>query len=188
MEHWLFLLETVRLSWENLGKPEVVTVAVSGGADSVALLHALHALSEEKGFKLSAAHVDHGLRPTSKDDAAFVAQICGELDVPCRVFRVQVDGKSEDTARKARYEALREACLENGTVILALAHHRKDQAETMLLHLFRGSGGGGLSAMAERSWLSWPESEGILLWRPLLSVSPEIIRAAPGKRHSLAGG
>ena len=148
--------------------------AVSGGADSVALLHALRALSEQEGFFLSAAHVDHGLRPTSGQDAAFVEQMCRDLAVPCRIYRVQVRGKSEDAARIARYAALREACLENGTVILALAHHRKDQAETMLLHLFRGSGGGGLSAMAERS----RHGEGIVLWRPWLSVPPEIIRAA----------
>ena len=178
MDDWLDVLETARASWERLGKPLRVTAAVSGGADSVALLHALRALSEQEGIMLSAAHVDHGLRPASKEDAAFVAKMCRELSVPCRVIRVQVKGKSEDAARKARYEALREACLENGTVVLALAHHLRDQAETVLLHLFRGSGGGGLSAMAERSWLSWPENEGLLLWRPWLTVSPEIIRAA----------
>lgn len=140
----------------------------------MALLYALHALSEQEGFFLSAAHVNHGLRPTSGQDAAFVEQMCRELGVPCRVMRVHVEGKSEDAARKARYAALREVCVENGTVILALAHHLRDQAETMLLHLFRGSGGGGLSAMAEHS----RHDEGTVLWRPWLSVSPEIIRAA----------
>ena len=140
----------------------------------MALLHILYALSEEKGFKLFAAHVDHGLRSTSGQDAAFVERMCRELGVPCRVTRVQVEGKSEDAARKARYAALREACFENSTAVLALAHHLRDQAETMLLHLFRGSGGGGLSAMAEYS----KQGEGIVLWRPWLSVSPEIIRAA----------
>ena len=178
MDDWLFLLETVRTSWTAAGKPSRVTVAVSGGADSVALLQALHALSKEEGFFLTAAHVNHGLRENAGLDAEFVREMCKGLNVPCRVCRVQVQGKSEDAARKARYEALREACLENGTVVLALAHHQRDQAETMLLHLFRGSGGGGLSAMGERSWLSWPESEGLLLWRPWLSVSPETIRAA----------
>ena len=175
MDNWDFLLETLRASWERLGSPSRVTAAVSGGADSVALLNALRALSEEKGFHLSAAHVDHGLRPESGDDAAFVAQMCRDLDIPCQIIRVQVKGKSEDAARKARYEALREACLENGTVVLALAHHLRDQAETVLLHLFRGSGGGGLSAMAERSQR---EDSALILWRPLLSVAPEIIRAA----------
>ena len=178
MDDWLFLLETVRSSWTAAGKPSRVTVAVSGGADSVALLQALHALSGEEGISLTAAHVNHGLRESAGLDAEFVREMCEKLCVPCRVCNVQVKGRSEDAARKVRYAALREACLENGTVVLALAHHLRDQAETMLLHLFRGSGGGGLSAMAERTWLSWPESEGLLLWRPWLSVSPEIIRAA----------
>jgi tRNA(Ile)-lysidine synthase len=178
MDDWLFLLETVRASWTAAGKPSRVTVAVSGGADSVALLQALHALSGEEGISLTAAHVNHGLRESAGLDAEFVREMCERLCVPCRVYSVQVKGRSEDAARTARYAALREACVENGTAVLALAHHLRDQAETMLLHLFRGSGGGGLSAMAERTWLSWPESEGLLLWRPWLSVSPEIIRAA----------
>ena len=182
MEYWLFLLETVRASWQSLGKPHSVTAAVSGGADSVALLHVLHALSLQEGMLLSVAHVDHGLRPASKEDAAFVERICRELDIPCGIFRVQVEGKSEDAARKARYQALCEACVGHSTAVLALAHHLRDQAETMLLHLFRGSGSGGLSAMAERSRRSCPGSEPLLLWRPLLSVSPEIIRAALRER------
>ena len=178
MDEWLFLLKTVRASWETLGKPGRVTVAVSGGADSVALLWALSELAGERSFFLSAAHVDHGLRPTSGEDAAFVERMCRELGVPCRVYRVRVQGRSEDAARAARYEALRDACLKNGTAILALAHHQRDQAETVLLHLFRGSGAGGLSAMSEKSRRGWPESEGWLLWRPLLNVSSETIRAA----------
>ena len=182
MDEWLFLLETVSKSWQDAGQPSRVTAAVSGGADSVALLWALRELSRKEGFYLTAAHVDHGLRETSGRDAAFVARMCGELGVPCTVCQVQVQGKSEDAARQARYEALREACLENSAVILALAHHRRDQAETMLLHLFRGSGSGGLGAMEERSRRTWPESGGLLLWRPLLDVSPETIRAALTER------
>lgn len=178
MDDWLFLLETIRRSWRNVGKPTRVTAAVSGGADSVALLQTLHALSKEEGFILTAAHVNHGLRETAGLDAAFVRQMCADLGIPCRVYRVQLQGKSEDAARKARYEALADAFVQDESEALALAHHLKDQAETMLLHLFRGSGRGGLSAMAERSWLSWPESKGLLLWRPWLSVSPETIRAA----------
>lgn len=175
MDDWLFLLETVRSSWTAAGKPSRIVAAVSGGADSVALLQALHALSREEGIFLTAAHVNHGLRESAGLDAEFVQRMCDGLGVPCRVYHVQVQGKSEDAARNARYAALREACLENGTVFLALAHHLRDQAETMLLHLFRGSGGGGLSAMAERSQR---EDSALILWRPLLSVAPEIIRAA----------
>ena len=178
MDEWLFLLETVRSSWEAAGKPSRVTAAVSGGADSVALLQALHALAETEGVSLFAAHVDHGLRSVSGLDAEFVREMCRGLGVPCRVFRVQVNGKSEDAAREARYAALKDACRENDTPVLALAHHQRDQAETMLLHLFRGSGSGGLSAMAERSWRAWPEAGGALLWRPFLNVPPEALRRA----------
>ncbi len=166
------MLETVARSWKDLGKPSRVTAAVSGGADSVALLQALAELARTESMELSAAHVDHGLRETSGRDAAFVAEMCRDLRIPCQVCRVQIQGTSEDAARQARYEALGEACLENGAAVLALAHHRRDQAETMLLHLFRGSGAGGLAAMRERA-----ERGELLLWRPLLNVSPEIIRA-----------
>ena len=178
MDDWLFLLETVRRSWTDAGKPSRVTCAVSGGADSVALLQALHALAETEGVYLAAAHVDHGLREASGQDAEFVREMCRTLGVACQVFRVQVNGKSEDAARTARYEALKDACRKNETPVLALAHHQRDQAETMLLHLFRGSGSGGLSAMAEMAWRAWPETGGILLWRPFLRVPPEALRRA----------
>ena len=173
MNDWVFLLETVARSWQDAGRPGRVTAAVSGGADSVALLQALHELSSKEGFFLSAAHVDHGLRETSGRDAYFVARMCADLDVPCKICRVRVKGKSEDAARRARYAALEEACQEFGTGVLALAHHQRDQAETVLLHLFRGSGASGLAAMAETS-----RRDQLLLWRPLLTVSPEIIRGA----------
>ena len=171
MNEWLFLLETVAQSWKDLGRPGRVTAAVSGGADSVALLWALHELCQREGFSLSVAHVDHGLRETSGRDADFVARRCADLGIPCKICRVRVTGTSEDAARQARYAVLREACLEFGADVLALAHHQRDQAETVLLHLFRGSGAGGLAAMAETG-----RRKTLLLWRPLLTVSPEIIR------------
>ena len=158
--------------------PHRVTAAVSGGADSVALLLVLAELARKEGVALSAVHVDHGLRVTSGQDAAFVERLCAEIDVPCRIVRVQVNGKSEDAAREARYDALSDGCAAFQSAVLALAHHRRDQAETMLLHLFRGSGGGGLSAMGERSTRSWPERGPLLLWRPFLDVPPDILRQA----------
>ena len=173
MNEWLFLLETVAQSWQDLGRPDRVTAAVSGGADSAALLQALAELAKAENLHLSVAHVDHGLRETSGRDADFVARMCADLDVPCKICRVRVKGTSEDAARQARYAALEEACQEFGADVLALAHHRRDQAETVLLHLLRGSGAGGLAAMAETG-----RRKTLLLWRPLLTVSPEIIRDA----------
>ena len=178
MDDWLFLLETIRKSWMDAGKPNRVTVAVSGGADSAALLRALKELSSQTGFSLFAAHVDHGLRSVSAQDAAFAADECAKLGVPCRVIRVQVNGTGEDAARDARYRALFDACMENASPTLALAHHARDQAETVLLHLFRGSGSGGLSAMTAYGPRHWPGKGELFLWRPLLTVSPDLIRRA----------
>lgn len=172
------MLETVQDSWAAAGKPSRVTVAVSGGADSIALLRALNVLRGQEGFSLSAAHVDHGLRPASGQDARFVADMCAALGVPCRIISVQVAGTSENAAREARYDALKTACREGSSSVLALAHHLRDQAETMLLHLFRGSGVGGLAAMPQCSQRVWPDGETLLLWRPFLDVPPDTIRRA----------
>ena len=100
------MLGMVVQSWQDLGRPGRVTAAVSGGADSVALLQALAELARTESMELCAAHVDHGLRETSGRDAEFVARMCRDLRVPCQVCRVRVQGTSEDAARRARYEAL----------------------------------------------------------------------------------
>lgn len=178
MDEWLFLFEAVAASWKRKGPFRRITAAVSGGADSAALLRALWALREREDFALTAAHVDHGLRPASGADAEFVAALCKSLNVACDVRKVQVAGKSEDAARAARYEALFSACAQAGADVLALAHHRRDQAETVLLHLFRGSGSGGLGGMQELSFRARPGGEGLALWRPLLTLPPDVIRAA----------
>ena len=178
MDDWLFLLETVHRSWEKLGRPKRVMAAVSGGADSVLLLRVLHSLSNSENFALFAAHVDHGLRDTSSLDAQFVLRLCDELCVPCKAYRVSLSGKSEDEARSARYEALLSACAQADADALALAHHLQDQAETVLLHLFRGSGAAGLSGMREKAEREMPNHFPVVLWRPLLSVSPDRIHSA----------
>ena len=175
MDDFAFLRETVRRSWQK-NRPAKVTAAVSGGADSVALLWALHALSAQEGFALSAVHVDHGLRAESQQDAAFVAALCEKLSVPCRVLHVHLQGSSEEEARNARYGAILQALAHQGNCCLALAHHRRDQAETMLLHLFRGSGAEGLTGMAEYS--ARADSGSVTFWRPLLTADPCVIRSA----------
>lgn len=179
MDDWTFLLEQARHSWRGGSRtPARVVAAVSGGADSVALLLVLAELAPQEGFSLSAAHVDHGLRPDSGQDAAYVSALCEGLHVPCRVFSVRVNGKSEDAARQARYDALLNGYPEEKGYFLALAHHQRDQAETMLLHLFRGSGGSGLGGMTEYSRRAGPDGAETILWRPFLSVTPEKIRQA----------
>ena len=128
-------------------------VAFSGGLDSRALLHALASARDELEAPLGAVHVEHGLHPDAADWAADCRAFCASLDVPFEHLRVDArpgPGESpEAAARAARYRALRE-WLPEGHALLT-AHHRDDQAETLLLQLLRGAGPHGLAAMPEQA-------------------------------------
>jgi len=135
---------------------EAVLVAVSGGADSVALLDVLRALAPSLGLTLHAVHVDHGLRPESAADAAFVTDLCRAGGVPLRVERVEIarpgpggawDGL-EAAARRARYAAFRSAAAATGAVCVATGHTADDQAETVVMRLLDGAGPRGLGGIA----------------------------------------
>ncbi len=146
-------------------------VAFSGGLDSSVLLHLLSHLRQTQDLPpLVAVHVDHGLQAAAGDWVRHCRSRCGELVVPLEVRRVEVESGAslERAARQARYAAF-EALLEPEDVLLC-AHHRDDQAETLLFRLLRGSGVRGLGAMAParrlgRGWLV----------RPWLSVSREVL-------------
>ena len=153
-----------------------VAVAVSGGADSLALLHALRALAGPRGWRLGVLTVDHGLRPGSAADAAFVADHAKALGLPARVLPLAPGDLEphrpagpEAAARAARYGALWPAADELGCPWLATGHTMDDQAETVLLQLLRGAGPDGLAGMAVRT--------GRLL-RPLLGARRTDTRAA----------
>ena len=170
----VLLLRRARESWLRAGRPRRLLAAVSGGADSMALLHVLALLSAAEGLALFVVHVDHGLRPDAGQDAALVEAEAARLGLFCRVCRVTVSGSGENAARIARYAALAQVYRDVSADALALAHHARDQAETVLLHLMRGSGATGLGAMAE---VSAREADGMRLWRPFLTVSPDMLRA-----------
>ena len=143
-------------------RPGPVVVAVSGGADSTALLLILSELADELGIVIHVAHFDHRARPKqSAEDADFVAKLANRVGAPIRVGRAEKPTKTEDAARIARYEFLRRAAREIGATAIATGHTRDDQAETVLLHLTRGSGLAGLAGMR-------PLREGIA--RPLLAI------------------
>ncbi len=128
-----------------------VAVGLSGGGDSMALVLLLRHWVAERGGSLLALTVDHGLRPESAAEAAAVGQTAGRLGIPHRILRWQGEKPSaglQAAARAARHRLLAKACGEAGILHLALAHHRDDQAETVLLRLARGSGIDGLAAMA----------------------------------------
>jgi tRNA(Ile)-lysidine synthase len=146
-------------------------VAVSGGADSLALLLALHDL----GASLAVAHLDHGLREASAADAAFVRTTAAQLGLECVVERRDVTAyrrerklSLEAAAREVRYTFLRETAAKLGAGAIFLGHTADDQVETLLLRLIRGAGAAGLRGMQA--------SEG-LLCRPLLAVWREDVEA-----------
>ena len=151
--------------------PGHVLAGVSGGADSVALMLMLLA----RGCRVTAVHVNHGLRGAASDgDEAFVRALCRDKDVPLLCYRAQPpEHPGEDWARRARYGFFREAMAQSGAEALTLAHHRDDQAETLLLHLMRGAGLTGLTAMAEDAVV-----DGMRILRPLLGMTRAELQAA----------
>lgn len=144
--------------------PERLLAGVSGGADSVALLRLLL----DAGRQVTAVHVNHALRYEASDgDEAFVRELCARWNVPLLTYRADPpDNPGEDWARRVRYSFFREAAEATGVHVIALAHHRDDQAETLLLHLLRGSGLTGLTGMAADT-----TAEGLRIVRPLLPFS-----------------
>lgn len=144
-------------------------LAVSGGADSLALAHACAALQSEGFGTYSVCHVEHGLRGAEAlRDMQLVQNFCASLQLPCYVEHVDVNKlaadehlSTEDAARRLRYEALRRVAQKVRAQAIVTAHHEGDQAETLLLKLLRGAGLDGLSAMRPR--------QGDIL-RPLLAV------------------
>src|SRR5260370_21677784 len=152
-----------------------IAVGVSGGVDSVVLLHLLKG---NAGLRLQAVHVHHGLSPNADAWARFCQALCKRFKVPLVVKKVKVvkHGKGlEAAAREARYEAFRKVDAD----CIAVAHHLHDQAETVLMSLLRGAGTRGASGMSERS-----RHGGKTFWRPLLDMPRSAIEAY-ARKHKL---
>ncbi|MEQ8176551.1 MAG: tRNA lysidine(34) synthetase TilS [Syntrophomonadaceae bacterium] len=157
---------------EGLVKPgDCLVLGVSGGPDSMALLHVMAALRGSLGIDIAAAHVDHGLRPGAEEEQDYVEKTCRRLGVDffgCRIDARRIACSEQKTLEEAgrdeRYRFFREIARQRGGALIATAHHRDDVAETVLLHLLRGSGLKGLRGILPR--------QGDLL-RPLLCVDKE---------------
>lgn len=146
-----------RFRYDLIPAGTAVLCALSGGADSMYLLCRLLEGAEAGGYTVSAAHLNHSLRPTAGRDETFVRQWCGERGVPLSVGRCDVAGQArargqglEETARELRYAFLAGAAADMGCALIATGHHAGDNAETVLLNLLRGCGLKGLTGIPER--------------------------------------
>lgn len=159
---------------QNMIKPGgKIVVGVSGGADSVALLHVLQRYCEQNGGEVIAAHLNHGLRPEAVQDEQLVKETCSDWGITCYARRVDVADVAastqksiEEAGRECRYQYFRELACQVGADHIATAHHQNDQAESVLLHLLRGSGIRGLQGIKP---INGP------LIRPLLCVTRQDI-------------
>jgi tRNA(Ile)-lysidine synthase len=157
-----FYLSMIRFQTEYPN--EIFAVAVSGGADSMALLH----LMKTAGAKVVALTVNHNLRPESNAEAEAVAKFCKKLGVGHHILEwtgAKPKTGVEEAARAARYDLMLDYCKKNNIGVLATAHHADDQIETFLMNLGRGSGIYGLAGMRGRQIRG-----GIVICRPLLNV------------------
>ncbi|OCT13263.1 tRNA lysidine(34) synthetase TilS [Paenibacillus pectinilyticus] len=152
---------------------DVIIAAVSGGPDSVALLHVLFRLTDKYHWTLVVAHVNHQFRGDESDaEADFVAEVAAGLGLPCEIGVIDVPAYIEEAslngqaaAREKRYEFLHQVADKYGAHRIALAHHADDQAETILMRILRGTGPSGLVGMPERR-----REKKVELIRPFLRI------------------
>ena len=151
-------------------------LAVSGGADSTALLAALADLRETLGFRAVVLHVDHGLRPDSHDDARFVADLAARFGLPCHTLRARIRRRPRESlemaARRTRLAFFARMTRELGLDAIATGHHADDVAETFIMRMARGAGPEGLAGLKPVSHV-----DGITFIRPLLGLRDADLRA-----------
>ncbi len=168
-------LTSLSIAIESLGlRGARMLVGVSGGADSIALMRGLHALAGPGQLQIVAAHLNHGMRPrAAEEDADWTAQLCRRFDIPIVLETADAPAYAaehrlniEEAAREVRYQFFDRAARAENCSRLAVAHNADDQVETVLHHLFRGTGLAGLRGMQ----VSRPMAEGLSLVRPLLRI------------------
>jgi len=170
-----------RAGWGQ--RPTTLVVAASGGPDSSALLYCLHRLQDSHRLKLHVAHLNHNFRgEEAYEDARFAARMAQDLGLPATVEkREAIDyqrergiSSFEQAARELRYAFVAEVAGQVGAAAVAVGHTADDLAETVLLHILRGTGLHGLRGMAELSSWPWPQHPpGLRLFRPLLEATKE---------------
>lgn len=158
------------------GQGSKIVVAVSGGPDSMALMHILHSLAKRDALTIIVAHVNHGFRPAeSADEYKLVQQEVAKLNLQLEYIELHMPAyleanqvNSQAASRERRYQFLFDVCQKYDANYIALAHHSDDQAETVLMHMLRGTGITGLSGMAIKR-----QQKNVELIRPLLRMKKD---------------
>ncbi|MEM9739209.1 MAG: tRNA lysidine(34) synthetase TilS [Pseudomonadota bacterium] len=165
--------------WSAVSNPRSpVAIAVSGGGDSIALLHAATDWARWNGVSLTVLTVDHGLRTESALEARFVYDLAGDLGWPCEVLRWENGRPDAHRARLGRHQLLATACQSRGIQHLMLGHTHDDQIETFLMRARQGSNWFGLGGMDRASASpAWPGGRGLTLIRPMLQETRTDLRA-----------
>jgi len=165
--------ETFNFLNQILKKDDVIVVACSGGPDSMYLLHVLNSIKSELNLKIICAHVNHGLREESKEEAVFVENFCKDNNIIFEFFEIEKYNNSkftEDEARKKRYSFFNVIIDKYNAQYLMTAHHADDLAETILMRIVRGSnlkGYAGISKILENYKYK--------IVRPLINISKDYI-------------
>ncbi len=180
----LFHRRLFEASRRLVGPGRRVVCGVSGGADSVALLHGLTAVNEiqNQGWLLAAAHLNHGLRAGAAADTEFVRELAASLGLECAVESHDIrttagrTGESiEEAGRRVRYAFFQRVAGDSGATVVAVGHHADDQAETVIHRVVRGTGIRGLGGMSPVRPIC--EGSGVGLIRPLLSFRRAELRS-----------
>lgn len=147
------ILNTIK-KYELIEKGDNIVIGVSGGPDSMTLLHVLYRLKEKMNFKICVAHINHMIRKEADEETTYVKKICENMKVDCYIQKIDVIQKAKEqristelAGRKARYDFFEEVAQKVGANKIATAHHANDNAETVLMNLLRGSGTSGLKGI-----------------------------------------
>ena len=148
------VLKTIK-KYNLINEGDKVVIGVSGGPDSICLLHILHALKQDLKLELYVAHVNHQIREVADSETEYVKQICEKLGIECFVKKVDIlklakeqKKGTEETGRNVRYEFFNEVLAKTNSNKIATAHNSNDRAETVILNILRGSGLSGLKGIA----------------------------------------
>lgn len=167
--------------WAEFFAPhKIIALAISGGSDSVFMLHKIHEFSKQNGKKIIVLTVNHNLREEAKSECEFVEKQCKKLGIDCKILEWIHDGIStniHDKARKARYDLMTDYCHKNKIGLLCTAHHMDDRIENFFIRIYRGS---GILGLVDKEQITYNKT---MIFRPIFDISKNEILKYLGENN-----